>query len=194
MAGFVAVPVSAYAAPDVVGAGDIVAHLQLENAVQTVPEELLACNLHVLVECMGDGPGVLHGEAFCDISPAVHAARALVGDGGERRAPVALGVAPAGVESLGIHQVLPVPGALEEEFIVFLVPQKFGGLCYAPVVVGIFQGLGNGFLLLVEGHVAELGVFRDAVVVGVGGGGLHRLEGTLVVKALHSLHHHVCQH
>ena len=74
------------------------------------------------------------------------------------------------------------------------MPEEFGGLGYAPVIVGVFQSLGNGFLLLVERHVAEFGVFRDAVVMRVRGGGFHRLEGALVVESLHALHHHVCKH
>ena len=64
-------------------------------------------------------------------------------------------------------------------------------LGYAPVVVGIFKGLGDAFLLEVEGDVAEGGIFRDAVVVGVGGGGLHGLEGPLVVESRHVLEDHV---
>ena len=66
-----------------------------------------------------------------------------------------------------------------------------GNLGYAPVVVGIFQGLGDAFLLKVEGDVTQGGIFRDTVVVGIGGGGLHGLEGALIVEAGYVFEDHV---
>ena len=94
----------------------------------------------------------------------------------------------------GIDEIPVVHRPVEEELVVLPVTQKLGRLGYAPIVVGIFKSLGDRFLLLVERHVAEGGIFRNAVVVRVGGGGLHRLEGALVVESTHAFEHHVCQH
>ena len=102
-----------------------------------------------------------------------------------------MGVASAHVFGLRVNQVAIVLAALKEEFIVFLMAQKLCGLGYAPVVVGIFKGFGNGFIFFVEGNVAKLCVFRQTVVIGVCGGGLHGLVCPLVVEALNALYHHV---
>ncbi len=70
----------------------------------------------------------------------------------------------------------------------------FCNLSNAPVIVGIFQSLADALLLKIERHPAQFGIFLNAVIVRVGGGGLHRLKGSLVVEALYPFQYHVCQH
>ena len=191
VAGLVAVPVAADAAPDVVRARNVVAHLDLEHIVQALAEELLPGDVHVILEGVRHRPGVLNREAFGDVAPAIVGTGPLVGDVGEGGPPVAFGVPSAHVFGFRVDEVPVVPAPREEEGVVLLVAQELGGLGDAPVVVSVFQGLGHGFHLFVERNVAQRRVFRQAVVVGVGCRGLHRLEGPLVVKTLDALHHHV---
>ena len=193
MAGLVAVPIAADAAPDVVRAGDVVAHLDLEHVVQPLGQELLPGDVHVILEGVRHRPGILHREAFGDVAPAIVGTGTLVGDVGEWGPPVSLGVPPAHVFGFRVDEVAVVPAPRQEESIVFLVAQELGGLGDAPVVVGVFQRLGHGLVFLVEGDVAQLRVLRQAVVMRVRRRGLHRLVSALIIKALHALDHHVGQ-
>ena len=69
-----------------------------------------------------------------------------------------------------------------------------GRLCDAVIVVSILQCLGNGLGLLVERHIAQFLILRQAVVMSVRGSGLHRLEGPLMIDARNLLDNHVGKH
>ena len=77
---------------------------------------------------------------------------------------------------------------------VLLLAERVGCLRDAIVVVGVFEGLGNRFALLVERHPAQFRIFGQAVVIGIGRRAFHRFESPLVVEAGNLLDNHVGQY
>ena len=191
MAGLVSVPIAADAAPDVVRSGNILRQLNGEELVKVFLKPLPSSQLDISVEIVENTPSVLHSEPFRNVTPSVDGAGTLISYRSERITPGAFRILSPHVSGLGIDKILVVHRAVEEEIIILIMTEFLGYLRDAPVVVGIFKSLGDAFFLKVERNIAERGVFGNAVVMGVGGGGLHRLESPLVIESRHILKYHI---
>ena len=137
---------------------------------------------------------ILHGEALRDVTPAMYRARSLISHRGKRSTPLAVNVLAAHVSRLTVIDVLIAHGTVHEVFVFLILAEFLRSLCYGVIVVGIFQCLRDRFRLLVERHIAERTVLRQAVVVVVHCRCYHCLEGAFVVESLDVLAYHVRQY
>ena len=109
------------------------------------------------------------------------------------------GAEPAAVETgpheagLRIQHVLPILGALHIALIFRRFAQQFGCLGHAPVVVGVFKGLGDAFVLVVSQDQAVLSETLQSEIPGQRRGH-HRFESLLIVETLQAPDHGIGNH
>ena len=92
---------------------------------------------------------------------------------------------------LGVEHIAPVLGRLHILLIFILVSELLCHLGHAPVVVGVFQGLGHGFVLVVGENQT---VAPEAVQPEFSGHGrsLHGFESLLRIEAANAAEHCIC--
>src|SRR5690606_1981453 len=76
----------------------------------------------------------------------------------------AVGMAGTHEANGGIVQVAPVFGAFDEGIVDVLPPQVLGELCYAPVVIGVLEGIGHGGAVYLLRDITAVDVFPYAFI------------------------------
>src|SRR5690606_33754942 len=99
----------------------------------------------------------------------------------------AVGEAGADEAGLRVPGVAPVAGTAVEDLLHVGAAEALRHAGDGPVVIGVLHGLGGGFRLAVDGHVAEVHVVAQASVGAVGGAGDHGVQRRLAVDARYAL-------
>ncbi len=177
--GLVAVDVLADQAGDVFDVGVLVGVDLASNMASSLASE----GLGAAEEWMRPAQSWGWYQEYCQELPSVKPlpAPALAGSKGVRKAPEARRGSTK--PSAGVEVVAPVGGALEEGGGDVGVAEGGGGAGDRPVVEGVLHGFGGGFVVVVDGDVAEAHVVGEVAVGGVGGAGDHGAEGFFAVEA-----------
>ena len=184
VAGLVAVDVLADQAGDVLGVAVVDLRIvEVEHGVQLLDRRGVAAQrLDDPAQILRREPRVLPGVALGIVRTIV--------DGG-RVEGLAIGpVRLTRPQEAGLHieAVAPVGRPLLEGLGQVGLAHVLGHLGDGPVVIGVFDGLGGGFRLLVDRGVAQLHVVAETAIGGVGRALDHGVQGRLAIIAADALH------
>ena len=114
MARLISMPIGTDTSLNIMRAGNIIRQFYREKLIQPLAEQFLTSFIDISLHVLRHIPGILHGEPFCNVSPAMYRSRTLIGNRSKRGAPVSFTVASAHIFRFGINQCLIRQGTVEE--------------------------------------------------------------------------------